>query len=389
MHSLRTVLKDFKIIRPRFEVKQEIALQWLGACHAQAEEYKRQSVGARTEELTSYVRLFQRFGCNPERIGKRGTELSDVKQTNLKEMEIFSPTAFSDENMSRGFPGLSITGRNRFFEKVVNTRVKELFEQDLEAPPHLIHVSCTGYVSPSPPQTLVQSRGWNRQTSITHAYHMGCYASLPAVRIANGFVNSGATRVEILHNELCTLHLDLTDHSPEQLVVQSLFADGHIRYTAVEGDSSDRGLEVFTIREEILPDTLDQMTWAPWEWGMRMTLSRNVPQQISEVVRGFVDRMLNTADLPSSDSLPELIFAIHPGGPRIIDQIQTELKLRDNQVVHSKSTLFNYGNMSSATLPHIWKALLEDDSIPNGQWIVSLAFGPGLTTFGSVMRKRC
>jgi predicted naringenin-chalcone synthase len=43
--------------------------------------------------------------------------------------------------------------------------------------------------------------------------------------------------------------------------------------------------------------------------------------------------------------------------------------------------------MSSATLPHVWKAILEDDAIPGKTLIVSLAFGPGLTLSGGILQK--
>ena len=39
--------------------------------------------------------------------------------------------------------------------------------------------------------------------------------------------------------------------------------------------------------------------------------------------------------------------------------------------------------MSSATLPHVWKAL-DDERLATGTKVVSLAFGPGLTIFGAV-----
>jgi predicted naringenin-chalcone synthase len=222
---------------------------------------------------------------------------------------------------------------------------------------------------------------------------MGCYASLPAVRIADGFraagLAHGLKRIDIVHTEICSLHLNLADHSPEQMVVQSLFADGHIRYSAVSSESAEPGgLELVTIHEEILPNTLDFMTWQTSEWGMRMTLSKEVPKQLAASIQGFISRMLTHAQLENPHFLSEAIFAIHPGGPRIIDQLQAELNLREEQVSHSKKILFDYGNMSSATLPHIWNSILGDTNIPAGKWIVSLAFGPGLTAFGALMRKR-
>jgi predicted naringenin-chalcone synthase len=218
---------------------------------------------------------------------------------------------------------------------------------------------------------------------------MGCYASLPAIRIADGFRAAGLTRTDIVHTELCTLHLDLSNHSPEQMVVQSLFADGYIRYSVVNSENAgSTGLELLTIHEEILPNTQDLMTWQTSEWGMRMSLSKDVPKLISTSICKFIERMLIPVQYEVRPFLSDAIFAIHPGGPRIIDQLQAELNLREDQVSHSKNILFDYGNMSSATLPHIWNSIIEDSNVPSGRWILSLAFGPGLTAFGSLMRKR-
>jgi prepilin-type processing-associated H-X9-DG protein len=83
---------------------------------------------------------------------------------------------------------------------------------------------------------MVALENWKEKTAITHAYHMGCYASLPAVRIAHALVQSEKVEnpsflVDIVHNEMCSLHMNPSSHSPEQMVVQTLFADGHVKYS--------------------------------------------------------------------------------------------------------------------------------------------------------------
>ena len=57
-----------------------------------------------------------------------------------------------------------------------------------EPPDDIIHVTCTGYEAPSAVQKLAVRRGWQDRVGITHAYHMGCYASMPAVRMATGYL---------------------------------------------------------------------------------------------------------------------------------------------------------------------------------------------------------
>jgi predicted naringenin-chalcone synthase len=83
----------------------------------------------------------------------------------------------------------------------------------------------------------------------------------------------------------------------------------------------------------------------------------------------------------------KVIFAIHPGGPKIVDAVQRVLELSDAQVASSRDVLRRFGNMSSATLPHVWMQIASSADIPSASIVVSLAFGPGLTMCGAVMVK--
>ena len=74
-------------------------------------------------------------------------------------------------------------------------------------------------------------------------------------------------------------------------------------------------------------------------------------------------------------------------GVRDIDKVAEILELRPGQVAASRAVLKACGNMSSATLPHVWAAMLADAAIPSGALVTSLAFGPGLTVYGAVLRK--
>ena len=191
---------------------------------------------------------------------------------------------------------------------------------------------------------------------------MGCYAAIPALRVAAGLLqtwqNGVPPRAEIVHTELCTLHFNPRDHSPEQLVVQSLFADGHVRYSIVpyQDEKTDSAFEVLAVREESVPESLEDMTWVLSEVGFRMTLSQEVPAKISDSLPAFLSRLLSGAGEGDS-ACARSLYAVHPGGPRIIDSIQEILHLDDSQLASSRSVLYDHGNMSSATLLFILKEL--------------------------------
>jgi predicted naringenin-chalcone synthase len=222
---------------------------------------------------------------------------------------------------------------------------------------------------------------------------MGCYAAVPAVRIARGLLAAtpqpgASARVDVVHTELCSLHLDLTQHTPEQLVIQSLFADGAIRYALVRGDPpAEGGLRVLALREAIVADSADSMRWVPSGAGMQMSLARDVPERIRGAIVPFVRDLLRDAGLDFGAERARAAFAVHPGGPRIIDLVAGALELAPSQVAASRRVLLEHGNMSSATLPHVWMDLVRDADVAPGTVVVSLAFGPGLTVCGALFRK--
>ena len=146
------------------------------------------------------------------------------------------------------------------------------------------------------------------------------------------------------------------------------------------------GLRCLATSERIVPDSESSMRWVMADWGMQMTLARDVPEKVGAVLRPFVTELLAHADLSMSE-LPDVHFAVHPGGPRIIDGVRETLELDESQVAISRGVLLDYGNMSSATLPHVWQRMLESDDVERGAPIVSLAFGPGLTVCGAVFVK--
>src|ERR1700722_14568358 len=307
-------LSDFHVIRPAYEASQLEILEWIASMHTKGEA-KRSGKALDPlfhEEVRS--RLLK-VGIGSGKIQKRGSHIREIFFPN-------SPHEIFDQSKAAEGHGLKV--RTRFFETSVNKLFEEFYPEGSHGPCNLIHVTCTGYVSPSGAQHLVSKRNFGQNTQVTHAYHMGCYASIPALRMATGFLNSSNERVDIVHTELCTLHMNPLLHETEQLVVQSLFADGFIKYSA----SKDPGVfKLCALQQEILPNTTEAMSWRSEDWGMRMSIAKEVPVLVSRALPSFVERLKQKADWKDRPNR-DLLFAIHPGGPKIIDQIKDVLKLR-------------------------------------------------------------
>ncbi len=361
-------LHSFKPVLPLYHLPQDELVNWTLESHKRCSEL--------LGEETLHLEKLQKYCLSSEQIGERFYECDDV---NMKwnEHEIYS---LSDESPY----GAEIFDRNQFFANRAQDIFSEIYQTE-EKPGHLIHVTCTGYVSPSPAQMYFSHQ--DSAPAISHAYHMGCYASLPSIRLASGIVQGlGEDQVDIVHTEMCSLHMNPSMHNPEQIVVQTLFADGHIKYSAASS-AVGPSFQVLKIKEQLVPDSGEDMTWVPSAYGMKMTLSREVPLKIAHVLGKFVKELCEEAGETIEDVVKNGLFAIHPGGPKIIAGVQERLGLSHEQVAASLKVLKERGNMSSATLPHVWNEMMKGE-LKNDQLVLSLAFGPGLTIFGSLFRVK-
>jgi predicted naringenin-chalcone synthase len=361
-------ISKIRSVLPPFSKTQAEGLNWLSGAYKLYQKTQKSSED-------EYKKLLRRVGCSPSQISKRNFFLPDFNTTPEKSV-VFRPDKIEGALV-----------RQEFFRDVANKVFADLYENE-KVPRHLIHVSCTGYVSPSGAQLVAAQK--SPDTTVTHSYHMGCYGAFPALRMASGFLNSPHLHHEnpeadIVHTELCTLHMTPADPTLEQMVIQSLFADGVIAYRLGQKPEPN-SMELLALGEFLVPNSEKAMEWIVADQGMAMTLSKDVPKLIGEVLRETLVKWEKQTGLPILKELPRTIVAVHPGGPKIIESVQQLLELKEEQVRYSREVLFEHGNMSSATVPHIWKKILEDGSVASGTPVLSMAFGPGLTLCLSLMR---
>ncbi|MGE5084710.1 MAG: 3-oxoacyl-[acyl-carrier-protein] synthase III C-terminal domain-containing protein [Bacillota bacterium] len=326
------------------------------------------------------MKMIQRVGCSEEQIQRRFFFIPDIASIDFETNKIYP--------VRKQTHGVSMHQRHEFYHKTVQELFHSIYK-NRDYPDDLIHISCTGYISPSAAQ--IEAVHSPHPVTVTHSYHMGCYGAFPALRMASGFLTNesilGKKRnIDLIHTELCSLHMNPEESTLEQMVIQSLFADGCIAYR-VSKEQPDQGLKVLSLYEELIPGTADAMEWMVSDWGMKMTLSKDVPTMVGDQIRDFTMRWFEQRGLNLADIQNEAIFAVHPGGPKIIDQVRHRLELREDQVAASRNILKDRGNMSSATLPHLWQDIVNDKTVPSGTPIVSFAFGPGLTICAGLMEK--
>ena len=158
-------LSGFSVKRPRYELTQGRALEWLSDIHAGAQTTL-ESLNASERALFAnrMRKLIERCACGPAQIGSRGHVTPDLGAAAFESSPLYDVT--------RHPHGLGTAARSRVFAEVVNAYFETEFAADSVPPRELIHVTCTGYVAPSGAQRLVASKGWGERTHVTHAYHL-------------------------------------------------------------------------------------------------------------------------------------------------------------------------------------------------------------------------
>jgi predicted naringenin-chalcone synthase len=114
------------------------------------------------------------------------------------------------------------------------------------------------------------------------------------------------------------------------------------------------------------------MSWRIGDFGYEMELTPAVPELIAQHLRPWLAAWLDATgyDIDTSGS-----WAIHPGGPRIVEAAADALGLPKESTQVSRDVLAQYGNMSSPTVLFILDRLRRSGAkLP----CVMLAFGPGL-----------
>jgi predicted naringenin-chalcone synthase len=312
------------------------------------------------------------------------------------------PVFFDAESGELLLPGTKV--RNELYAEHATRLYVEAGRAAIEATPgieasdvtHVITVSCTGFYAPGPDFMIARDLGLNPGVERYHLGFMGCYASIPALRIATQLAKADTSAVVLVVSvELCTLHLRASN-DPDTIVASSLFADGAGSgiVTARPTEPGEKAFDLDRFATRITPVGEGDMAWKIGDHGFEMVLSNAIPAIIDDHITGALEPLFEHDDALAAalagDGSSEAIehWAIHPGGRSILDKVESRLGLTEAQLVPARETLRDYGNMSSATVLFVLRNILHSDAAADGDRVAAMAFGPGLTVESALLTVR-
>jgi predicted naringenin-chalcone synthase len=259
----------------------------------------------------------------------------------------------------------------------INDCLLQIPEVTLSSITHLVTVSCTGMYAPGLDIEILEELHLPTTIQRTAINFMGCYAAFNGLKVADAFCKADPkARVLVVCTEICTIHFQKY-RDPDHLVSNALFGDGAAAVLVQAKPAEAPSLRLESFHCDLVSSGKKEMAWHISDFGFEMTLSSYVPAMIRQGIRKLTDNLLSNLPISIKD-IP--LFAIHPGGRKILECIEHELGLTHHDNRFAYDILRNFGNMSSATVLFVLKAVIESlqpeqDAAP----LLSFAFGPGLT----------
>ena len=239
----------------------------------------------------------------------------------------------------------------------------------------LFFVTVTGVATPSIDARLINRMGLPTDVTRVPIFGLGCVAGAAGLARAADYVRAYPDRVAVLLSvELCSLTLQQQDLSVGNLIASGLFGDGAAAVVVVGERRPEPGPRIVASRSIFYPDTERVMGWDISENGFRVVLSADVPTMVVENVSRDVDAFLGAQGMRRDDIA---CWISHPGGPKVLEAMQSSLGLPHEAFELSWRSLREVGNLSSASALLVLKDTLDSNRPEPGRHGLMIAMGPG------------
>ncbi len=245
----------------------------------------------------------------------------------------------------------------------------------------VVSTTVTGLAVPSIEARIAGVVGLRPDVRRVPLMGLGCVGGAAGIaRVDDLLAGRRADVAVLLSVELCSLTLQRNDSSTAALVASGLFGDGA---AAVVMTGDDRhppvgqrwtGPQVVAARSRLYPDSERAMGWDFGASGLKIVLGAEVPDLVEQHLGEDVRAFLADADLKIDDVTG---WVCHPGGPKVIEAIQSALGLPYAATELTRRSLAEVGNLSSASVLHVLHDTLTERRHEAGSPGVLLAMGPG------------
>lgn len=223
----------------------------------------------------------------------------------------------------------------------------------------LVFVTSTGFLAPGIDAKLIKNLGLRRDIARVPINFMGCAAAMNGLRVGCDYVRTHP------HQKALVICLELSsvnavfEENINDIIIHSIFGDGcaAVVLGACPAEEVSRcpNLVIRDHLSYLTEDTEDGIRLAVRNNGITCQLSPQLPSYIESGLAPIIHDFLASCHLGKADID---LWAVHPGGTRIIENVQRSLGLQDQQLRDSWEILREYGNMLSCAVLFVMERML-------------------------------
>jgi alkylresorcinol/alkylpyrone synthase len=318
-------------------------------------------------ETLSQDQVLERLGLADDEFAERIFARSGVKRRHLR---------LDDEFLDR-----TLRGRAALVEQDLLSHSIAAIDAtgaDLSRVGAIFSASLYSLGVPSLAHRLVEHYEMDPATDKYHLTGVGCASGVPLMRLAGQALAAEPERqvlVVAAESMSSILTRTLPGDPRAKTIGAALFGDGCAAalLSAVPGGE---GPMIAASQIHQVSDTLDAVKLHCDQSDGYLEMSRELPDTAGEALPGVLARFLSRHGV-EREAIDHWI--VHPGGRRIIENVQSALKLSDEQVATSWHALADHGNVGTPSIMYVLRDVIEQRQPQPGETGLMVTIGPGVT----------
>ncbi len=225
---------------------------------------------------------------------------------------------------------------------------------------------------------LVDHYAMDATTDKYHLTGVGCASGVPLMRLASQALSDHPDKhaLVVAAESMSGILTRATPSDHRAKVIGSaIFGDG-CAAVLLSAAAQAEGPTILASQVHQIQGSLDAVRLELSEDDGYLHLARELPDLAGEGLGEIVDTFLSHHRL-SRAAIDHWI--LHPGGRRIIENVQGALELSHEQVSSSWDSLASHGNVGTPSIMYVLKAVIERDRPARGERGLMVTVGPGVT----------
>jgi alkylresorcinol/alkylpyrone synthase len=317
--------------------------------------------------VLSQRQVLDRLGLAGDEFAERIFERSGVAHRHLE--------------LSEEFLDLSLQGRAAWIEDDLMRHSIHAFDSlDTDAAQigTVLSASLYSLGGPTLAHRLVDHFRMDAATDKYHVTGVGCASGVPLMRLAAQALNADPERdaLVVTAESMSGILTRASAADPRAKTVGSaIFGDG-CAAALLSADPRADGPSILASQVHQIPGTLDAVSLRYSEQDSYLHLARELPDLAGAGLADIVERFLRRNRL-SRSRIDH--WMLHPGGRRIVENMQHALELSDEDTALSWSTLAEHGNVGTPSIFYVLKETIDRRAPEAGEHGLMVTIGPGVT----------